>query len=180
MYFQNIEFYETDKFQYLLIHKNGSSSVKKTIDHLQPTCTTELNFKKVRWAVIREPYERFVSGLQYDLNKHKLNLEDVDIKSLFNSRVHYFSRMKGNVNHTTSQVPYLINSHINHYVELKDLDVFLKMHFGRIENTNINNKNIELKLDKKEIMKHLELDYYIYNSILNSPCLWKWQQGNIF
>ena len=27
MIFQNIEFYETDKFQYLPIHKNGSCSV---------------------------------------------------------------------------------------------------------------------------------------------------------
>ena len=36
MYFQNLEFYETNDFQYLLIHKNACTSVLKTIEHLQP------------------------------------------------------------------------------------------------------------------------------------------------
>tara|TARA_Y100001972_G_C7644043_1_gene323572 strand:- start:209 stop:751 length:543 start_codon:yes stop_codon:yes gene_type:complete len=180
MYFQNIEFYETDKFQYLLIHKNGSSSVKETIKYLEPTFSTELNFSKPRWTVIRDPYERFISGLKYDLKRHNLNIEDIDIKSLFNSRIHHHSRARGNVNHTASQVPYLINSHINYYVELTDLSTFLKMHFKNVEHKNMNKIDIKLNLDKEEIMKHLELDYYIYNSILNSSCLWKWQQGNIF
>lgn len=67
MKFQNIELYETDKFQYLLIHKNGSSSVLECIKDLNPIATEHCNFNKVRWTVIREPYERFVSGLEYDL-----------------------------------------------------------------------------------------------------------------
>ena len=44
---------------------------------------------------------------------------------------------------------------------------------------NIKN-NIELNIDKEEIMKYLNLDYYVYNQIINSPNLWKWQQGKIF
>ena len=39
MIFQNIELYETDKFQYLPIHKNGSSSVIKCIEDLDPSVT---------------------------------------------------------------------------------------------------------------------------------------------
>jgi hypothetical protein len=36
-FFQNIELLETDKFQYLLIHKN----VKETIKSLKPILSTE-------------------------------------------------------------------------------------------------------------------------------------------
>jgi len=180
MYFQNIEFYETDTFQYLLIHKNGSSTIRETIKYLNPVFSTKVNLNKVRWTVIREPYERFVSGLKYDLKRQNLDLKDIDINSTFNSRINNFSRVKGNVNHTASQVPYLINCHINWYVELKDLHRFLKIHFGTVQYKNIDKNNIELNLNKKQIMKHLELDYYVYNKILNSEHLWKWQQGKIF
>ena len=52
MYFQNIELFETDKFQYLLIHKNACSSVLKTIEHLSPVATEIKSNKKIKWAVI--------------------------------------------------------------------------------------------------------------------------------
>tara|TARA_A100001391_G_scaffold204044_2_gene198297 strand:- start:304 stop:846 length:543 start_codon:yes stop_codon:yes gene_type:complete len=177
---QNIEFYETEQFQYLLIHKNASHSIIKCIESLNPVITDKINLNKVRWTVIREPYERFIAGLKYDLQRHQLNIEDIEIKSLFNSKINNFSRVKGNVNHTASQIPYLINTHINYYVELKDLHTFLKMHFGKTEYQNIDKSNVKIDLDKNEIIKYLELDYYVYDCILNSPYLWKWQQGKIF
>jgi len=180
MIFQNIELYETDKFQYLLIHKNASSSIVNCIKHLNPIVTDKININKVRWTIIREPYERFVSGLKYDLQRHNLNIKDIDYSSLFNSKINKFSRLNGNVNHTTSQVPYLINTHINWYIEMKDLNIFMKMHFDKVEYCNENKINIKLDLDKKEIIKYLNLDYYVYNNILNSNYLWKWQQGKIF
>jgi hypothetical protein len=71
MQFQNIELYETDKFQYLLIHKNGSSSVRACVDPLNPFVTNKINLNKIKWTVIRDPYERFVSGLKYDLKRQK-------------------------------------------------------------------------------------------------------------
>jgi len=180
MLFQNVEFFETEKFQYVLIHKNGSSSVRKSIDYLNPFHTTQINLSKIRWTVIRDPYERFVSGLKYDLKKQNLNIEDVEISSLFNCKINLFSRVNGNVNHTSSQILYLINTNINWYVQLKDLNIFQKVHFNNISYENKNEKNIKIDLDKKEIMKYLELDYYIYNNILNSNNLWKWQNGKIF
>ena len=64
MIFQNIELYETDKFQYLPIHKNGSSSVIKCIEDLDPSVTDQVNFNKIKWTVIREPYARFISGVK--------------------------------------------------------------------------------------------------------------------
>ena len=179
-FFQNIELLETDKFQYLLIHKNASCSVKETIKSLNPILSTEINLTKVRWTVIRDPYERFISGIKYDLIRQNLNIKDIDINSLYNSKINLFSSGNGNVTHTASQVPYLINSCIDWYIELKNLNNFLKIHFNNVSYENINHKSIELNLDKNEIMKHLDLDYFIYNSILNSDYLWKWQHGRIF
>mgnify|MGYP003630310156 FL=1 len=180
MLLQNIELYETNQFQYLLIHKNGSSSVVKSIENLNATVTNKVNLNKIKWTVIRDPYERFIAGLKYDLSRHSLNIKDINYSSLHNSNVNLITRDKGNVNHTASQVPYLINTHIDWYIELKDLHTFLKMHFGIVEYCNIDKNNIELNLDKEEIMKYLNLDYYVYNNIINSPNLWKWQQGKIF
>jgi len=178
MIFQNIELLETDKFQYLLIHKNGSSSVSKCIKDFN--ITNRINLNKIRWTVIRDPYERFVSGLKYDLKKHNLSIEEIDITELYNSMTNVFTRERRHVVHTSSQVSHLINTHVNWYVELKDLNLFLKMHFNQTEHCNANDENTEINIDKKEVMKYLNFDYYVYNKILNSQYLWKWQMGKIF
>tara|TARA_B100001059_G_scaffold201524_1_gene208939 strand:+ start:4206 stop:4748 length:543 start_codon:yes stop_codon:yes gene_type:complete len=180
MLFQNVEMFETDRFQYLLIHKNASSSVLKCMQNINYIVTDKVNLNKIRWTVIREPYERFIAGLKYDLKIHNLNYEDINYSTLNNARVSLATRSQGYVNHTASQVPYLINTNIDWYVELKDLCTFLKMHFDRVEYCNISENDLKLNLDKKEIMKYLNLDYYVYNQIINSPNLWKWQHGKIF
>tara|TARA_R110000803_G_scaffold210465_2_gene282362 strand:+ start:556 stop:1113 length:558 start_codon:yes stop_codon:yes gene_type:complete len=185
MFFQNIELYETDKFQYLLIHKNGSTSIRECMKDLNPVVTNKINFLKVRWTVIREPFNRFISGLKYDLKRHGLKQDEVNHDTFHNSRINLFSREKGDVNHSASQVPYLINTQIDWYIEMKDLPSFLRMHFGKSEQLNQNDidyKDTELNLDLDEfdIRKHLDLDYYVYKQIVNSPHLWKWQQGRIF
>ena len=180
MLLQNVEFYETNNFQYLLIHKNGSSSIVKCLKNTDYIITNKVNLNKIRWTVIRDPYERFIAGLKYDLSRHGLDYKDINYSTLNNACVNLITRDKGHVNHTASQIPYLINTHIDWYIELKDLHTFLKMHFGIVEYCNIDKNNIELNLDKEEIMKYLNLDYYVYNNIINSPNLWKWQQGKIF
>jgi hypothetical protein len=181
VFFQNVEFFETDKFQYLLIHKNGSSSVLQCMGKVfeDYTPTFDINLDKVRWTVIRDPYERFISGLKYDLALQNLELKDINKEDLYQSLVNIQKRDKGKINHAGSQVPYLINTHIDWYVDIKDLSLFLKMHFNQIKYENVGRKNIELNINKEEIMKHLKLDYYVYNTIKNSSCLWKWQNGNI-
>ena len=82
-----------------------------------------------------------------------------------------------------------MNFQISHYVDIEDLNLFLKMHFKKSE--YINNikeepeynkycSNVEKYLDKKEILKYLHMDYHIYDSIKKSPFLWEWQHGKIF
>lgn len=179
-YFQTFEFVETDKFQYLLLHKNGSSSIEKCLKDIDFFFTTKINLDKIRWTIIRDPYERFVSGLKYDLLRHNVNIKDIDPSSLHNTFINSFTLGKKNLNHSTSQVPYLINTNIDWYVDIKDLNIFLKMHFNVETHCNENKKEIDLNLNKEEVMKYLNLDYYVYNKILQSDHLWKWYNGKIF
>tara|TARA_Y100000289_G_C3906805_1_gene142402 strand:+ start:171 stop:713 length:543 start_codon:yes stop_codon:yes gene_type:complete len=180
MIFQNREFYETDKFQYLPIHKNGSCSVIESIKHLDPKVTDEVNLNKIRWTVIRDPYARFVSGVKYDLKLHNLETKDIDYSSLHNFRINLLTRKNGHVNHSASQIPYIMNTNIDWYVELKDLSTFLKMHFDKTERLNVSEDRGDMGIEKEEVVKYLEVDYYVYREILNSPHLWKWQNGKIF
>ena len=180
MIFQNKEFFETDKFQFLLIHKNGSTSVRKIIEKNKYILNSVWCPNKIRWTVIRDPYERFVSGLNYDLKRHKVQLNEINIYELFNDVVNLNNRINTNINHCISQASYLMNANIQWYVDIKDLNVFLKMHFNEFETINKNEEKIELNLDKKEIMKYLNFDYYVYNRIKNSDNFWKWNLGKIF
>jgi len=187
MQFRIIELTETDKFQFLRIYKNGNMSVQKCIEENFPgefKMSSAPSGNKPRFAVIRDPYERFMSGLKYDLERHKVDIQDIRIDKLFTTKeIHVRNILAANINHSASQIPYLMNSGISHYIDIKDLNLFLKMHFNKIKHVNKSNtetKDIEQYLNKNEIMKYLHLDYYIYNSIINSPFLWEWQHGRIF
>ena len=178
--YNNIEFCETDKFQYLLIHKNGCTSVTNLINQFDYFVTDKKNLNKIRWTVIRDPFERFMSGLKYDLERNNLKIKDINIKNLFLSKINKQTRTKGFVSHTCSQLSYLMNTDINWYIHINDLSLFLKMHFGKSVVLNKNQKECKLKINKEEIMKYLNIDYEVYNQIMLSENLWQWQKGKIF
>ena len=54
------------------------------------------------------------------------------------------------------------------------------MHFGESECLKKNTKQSALNIDKSEIMKYLNFDYYVYNKIKDSNNFWNWTQGKIF
>jgi hypothetical protein len=190
MNFRIFELMETEKFQYLGIHKNGSRSVMDCIFSVftkeEVSVKQHLATDKPRFCIIRDPYERFISGLRYDLLRHNVNFKDINIKKLFTTNEnHVRNTIRQNVKHSISQIPYIMNVRCSHYIDMEDLNIFLKMHFNKTSHLNKFEKknkyyNIEKYLDKDEIMKYLHLDYYIYNSIKNSPFLWEWQHGRIF
>tara|TARA_R100001443_G_scaffold865_5_gene3456 strand:- start:583 stop:1143 length:561 start_codon:yes stop_codon:yes gene_type:complete len=186
MNFRIIELIETEKFQYLRIHKNGNTSIKKCLDiHCKDWFQTDrLSETKPRWTVIRDPYKRFLSGLSYDLKRHNVNVKDIRLDNLFTSNeTHPRNLFLKNINHSISQIPYLFNTKVEYYIDLDDLNLFLQMHFGEsfCENkSNIDTTEIEKHLGKKEIMKYLNMDNYIYNYIKKSPFFWEWQHGKIF
>jgi hypothetical protein len=182
----------TPDFQFVRIYKNGNSSVTKSIFNTykkeEITYNTFLE-KKPRFCIIRDPYERFISGLKFDLWRLKVDIKDVNIKKLFTSNeLHVRNQMTGDLKHTVSQIPYLLNSQISHYIDIEDLNIFLKMHFSESVHeykfTDLCKEekfnDIEKHLDKEEIMKYLNIDYYVYNEIKRSCFLWDWQNGKIF
>jgi len=180
MIFQNVEFYETDKYQYLLIHKNGSSSILKAMEK-ESFKVTHAPSNKIRWTVIRDPYERFISKLNYDLKKQKIDINQINIKNNFTSYHHNTAKYLGNVNHSSSQIPYIINTCINWYIDIRDLNIFLQMHFDQEIHINQNENNLKIdKILEENIKEKLHLDYFIYNQIKSSPFLWQWQKGRIF
>ena len=69
MQFRIFEINETEKFQFLMIQKNGATSVCQCILEKFPNqswASTGPVKNKPRFAIIRDPYERFISGLKYD------------------------------------------------------------------------------------------------------------------
>ena len=179
MYFQDLEFYETDNFQYLLIHKNACTSVLKTIEYLKPQLSNARNIKKTCWTVIRDPYERFVSGLCYDIKRHNIDIENIKLDKLFLSNLEKNSKEAGNVKHTSYQSMYLINSCVNWYVDISDLNIFLEMHFNSSFYLN-QGPDIKQHFKKEEVLKYLNMEYDIYNKIKMSSFIWEWQKGKIF
>ena len=187
MNFGMVECIETEDFQYVRVYKNANESIMKCIKEKYGEDGYEASFhlnKKPRWAVIRDPYERFISGLAYDLDRHNVKIEDVDIEKLFYMhQLHLRNSWAGNFKHSISQIPFMLTTQITHFICIEDLNIFLKMHFGKIEkinNNNIKKQEIENFLDKDSIMKYLHMDYYVYNFIKTSPFLWEWQHGKIF
>lgn len=182
MNFRFAELVETKEFQYVRIHKNGNKSVMNCIldtykDNIQYTFGLS---KKPRFCIIRDPYERFLSGLNYDLIRHNLNFSDIKLNELFNGKVNLHTRSNGDINHCISQFSHIINVNIDFYVHINDLEIFLKMHFGESQFLNLNPEKFSLDIEKKDVMKYLNFDYYMYNQILNSDNLWKWNQGKLF
>ena len=168
MNFRLFDIVETEKFQFVRTHKNGNGSVVKCIQNnfkKEDIFYVHHLSKKPRFCIIRDPYERFLSGL----NEH-----------------HIRNSITGHINHSTSQIPYLFNVQCSHYIDLPDLHIFLKMHFGKSEHENkiplnsLKDKDIEKYINKDEVMKYLHLDYYVYNNVKRSPFLWEWQHGKIF
>tara|TARA_R100000908_G_scaffold59970_1_gene37031 strand:- start:2822 stop:3388 length:567 start_codon:yes stop_codon:yes gene_type:complete len=188
MNFRLFDIVETEKFQFVRIHKNGNGSVVKCIQNnfkKEDILYVHHLSKKPRFCIIRDPYERFLSGLKWDLWLNKVNIEDVDIKTLFTANEHHpRNSWVGHIKHSVSQIPYLFNVQCSHYVDMSDINLFLKMHFGNSEHENKSKNKIKIDIekyvDKNEIMKYLHLDYYVYNNLKRSPFLWEWQHGKIF
>lgn len=191
MNFRLFTLIETDKFQFVRIHKNGNNSVIKCIQNNLKK-GEQINYvyqlsKKPRFCIIRDPYERFLSGLKYDLWQNKVDIKDVDVSKLFVDNEHHLrNSWRGHIKHSTSQIPYIFNTQCTHYVDISDLNLFLKIHFNQTAHENkFNNiekeyKNIEKHLNKNDIMKYLHLDYYVYNTLKTSAFMWDWQHGKIF
>lgn len=185
--FQNVDWRECPTHVYLAVQKNGHSYIMDILENREPEPESEF---KPRWMVVRDPYDRFVSGLAYDLMQSDMNVNYLD-KVLSDPASIMFSKLSrmynrtGKTNHSAAQSTYIINQKVDVFVNLSDLTEFCDANFGVVrDKVNETPKEfkeiIEFKIDKEEMMKLLTFDYYVYNSILQSERLWKWQYGKIF
>ena len=89
MNFRLFDIIETEKFQFVRIHKNVNYSVQKCIEDTygeEVRYTHQLS-KKPRFCIIRDPYERFLSGLKWDLHLNNIDIKDVNIEKLFTTKM---------------------------------------------------------------------------------------------
>ena len=198
---QNIEVLITQTNNYLLIHKNGCSQVRKHLYENFPQVEFKEYFpsnNKLNWTVVRDPYNRFISGLTYDLlrqfktldNLYKI-IKNTNFSTFFYEKINLRSRPKGNVNHTALQWTYLFFQPIDFLVNIKDLDNFLDIHFQKRFNYTETNtlseyKDIVLNYIEKDkhlkdlILAYLAPDYYYMQQAQFQGLFWSWQQGKMF
>ena len=197
---QDTEIFTTLNSNYLLIHKNGCSQVKK---HLYLNYSQVEKFfnsfpqnNKINWTVLRDPYDRFISGLTYDLLKQFKNLNNLE-KIIDNSlfliyqKINLKTRENGNISHTIPQWTYLLSHPLDFLVMINNLDDFLDIHFQKRfnytkTNTPSEQKDIVLNYIEKNsylknlIMAYLAPDYYYIQQSQFQDLFWTWQNGKIF
>jgi hypothetical protein len=195
---QNHEYYTNDTNQYLLIHKCGNSSIRNAFQY--PGDVPHPQQGKVRWTVIRDPIERFISGYVYDLDNigffdNPYNLEERVEKHIQDANVfevyeyvNGFMRSTGKISHTIPQVTYIMNQPIDYYVIIKDLDVFLDTHVGHTHKVNESRVRAEdkkivtnvLKKHSQRLYDIHQIDYYYFARLKELGRIWRWQNGKIF
>ena len=199
MFLNNTNYYQIGQSYYLLIQKNGCSTVLENFDYqIILDDSPEFHMEYPRWTVIREPYERFVSGLAYDLKRLKRHLKEQQIETYINknSEKLFFGKFNeyqmqhgGWVSHTYPQSFYLFNKKIDHYVNIEDLNLFINIHNKNYKPSGENKTNkedkefamhmIDLFFPKKDLEKYLYVDKKMYEMIQNDGKLWRWQHGQI-
>lgn len=193
------EWYVLPTHNYLLIQKTGCSYIlnvfesfyRDASDISSPTIPQE-NQKNVCWTAIRNPHERFISGLAYDMWMTNVNCDHLfsDLPNLINGHISAHFRSSRKVQHTLSQVSYIMYQPISFFVDIRDLTEFCFINFGVILNEDHQNKVpkdfkilVEQEIEKRGLTQRVQdlLSYetYVYNKIMQSDHVWRWQNGNV-
>jgi len=194
-----VEWIHHSEHSCLLIHKNGSKSVRNALfnyygqDNLN--CYTIPNQRGMYWTVIRNPIDRVISGLAFDMKVCPTATEEQIIENIEKSLYGLPSPLFRtepilHENHTFSQSCYLINNPIDFYVDISDLTPFLTANFNHNTSYMIDydksrenyNKAEEVinKFGMNRLKDLLAFDIYLYEKIMSSGNLWKWQHGKVF
>lgn len=195
--FQNIEYFTSEKDQYLLIHKCACTSVRRAQNNYfkNVECLSFPDFNKVRWTVLRDPYDRFISGIAYDLNINNTNniqdtLCSMIEKNNFFENIYEFINIKnrttGKLSHIIPQSTYLFQQPLDFYVDIKDLDLFLSINYNTDNiKDNIGNKEtyslVEEVIEnyKQKIIDIYSMDYYVIERIKANNLFWRWNNGKV-
>lgn len=120
-------------------------------------------------AVIRDPIERLISSFRTVSHIHYLNISMYQYIDMINYT--YKHCLKYSIDrHINNQFLYYEYNKVDMFVRIKDLDKFLgTLGFTDITKYNVNNIKVDIELFKRNttLMKNLEPEYEIYNSIIN-------------
>lgn len=168
----NREYYQASNHQYLLIHKSGSTTVRKAFDFEYET-TSIPHPRKIVWTVIRDPVERFYSGLHYD-SMQVGALGSPNWERIF-TEVPQDQRGGGKIPHTIPQSLYVLHQPVHVFVHLKDLDDFLRIHGAPVLHKK---KSAETppRLYEDRVKALHAFDNYYFSKIK----FWRWEYGAIF
>ena len=197
MFVQN-EWFSLPTHNYLLIHKTGCTYVRKIFEtfYSNGEATVSSHPTNIQsnpcWTVIREPYERFISGLSYDIYKTGCSIDSAlsDLPKLINQFPSPRFKPTSYVQHTTSQVSYLFNQPFSFFVKMGDLTEFCHLNFGlTLDSENKNEmppefkETIKTEIENRNLRQRVEdlLSYEscFYNTILDSDYIWHWQNGKV-
>lgn len=186
-------------FEYVCIPKNGNTTIKETLKAAEETfhglpysCGGVPLF-----AVIRDPWERTISGLAYDLKRtygyvDSEVLDEIDWERVFFQPTHHLFGKTTFASHSSLQINYLFDVNPNFYVDLKNLTPFLKIHFNcqipedmrNIGDQKFKDKLVKLLDSRKDlqdtIRKYLAVDYYFIERIRNTEVLWDFPMGKMW
>jgi len=154
--------------------------------------------------VIRDPYERLISGITYDLkmfdhnifNKKRVAkeilLDKNFIKSIF-SRSGPF-RTLGKTVHYIPQFFYFLPENVDFFVMLEDVDRFFESNMDvdlkKVKNKQKNSSNEKYKKIVESIIKdhdelnrsiqdHLSFEYYAIDMLYMNDRVWRWNYGKV-
>ena len=195
--FNATECFRTEKFQYVLIPKNGNSTIRQNVcdNHDWIVGGEEIDPDKPLFTVLRDPWERTISGLSYDLyrNYGEVNdeiLEDIDFKKMLYQPTHRFQRGTSFTSHISVQIGYLFDVQPNFYVDINQLSSFVKIHFEnptiKVNEGNLEFKNKVINLInskphiKNTIEKYIEIDYYFIERVRNTEIFWDFSMGKMW
>jgi hypothetical protein len=207
---QYTEVYSTEEFQYLLIHKNGCTSVMDSITTRYPEfCYSPQSIKpsqSVVWAVYRDPIDRFVASVAYDLKENDIEITETNVlefvgsvktyiygKTNVSPSISHVDLYKGvhKMRHSLSQTMYLFDNNVDILVRMEDLGKFLFMHFGtplhQVRNqgdTKDKGRVLEILRANRPLLElvkaYLAADYYTFESFIGADRVWTWGNGRIF
>ena len=157
----------------------------------------------IAWTVLRDPYERFLDALSYDIWVNDLMLNEDTLNKVIgdNYKLRQYilgvsdpeTRVKGRVRHSMLQTTYLMNVSLDYFVLDMDLGIFCDMHFPNIR-LNSSDMNLGTKEGReyvreflykyphidKEVRNYLAIDYFLLDRLRANGRQWHWANGKIF
>jgi hypothetical protein len=199
---QKTEFFSTKEQCYILIHKNACSSIRANLrkEFGQRVIEGEPS-RGIRWAVVRDPYTRFIDAVSYDIRRQNIAVtwEDISIKEyiqtinmpkyIANHISHTFTSL-GLAPHSVLQTIYLFDNNVDVVVYVEDLKHFIPLHFKDpsppenmgepIHQDIVYRAMEEMPLLKKEVLGLLSVDYIMLEHMRTQGKVWTWGCGKIW